>query len=556
MRRKDVTRGSAPPQEDEDVDEREQREPSSKRGRYWNARKTLPKKKSVGSGMTLVSNASLFLIFASSILAVNHLTGGEILDQVRETISALTWPSKNMEEKITRKIFDTFDDVRRIDQSIDHATRYICNVADAKGMFAYEIKVRYGKARNTNDYNVLRHAGTIYSLIDSCYFNEQQAGVKEQYCRDAPDTVRKTVDWLVRETVRPVPDLDLVGIYKPHASHKLGKTAVGRLQYRLALGGQGLGMIAFSMANQIQPGSVPWDTVRQIGDFTVKHMQKEDGIFYPFWYPFHDPFGPSDTPKSLYYPGEAALGLIYLYESLEGVEEEGGDKSNGRLVYLEGAARGLEALANERESWSPKDIPPDHWALKATARILKHLPKSRHPKLLKHAASVVRMMHTRDMSRIAVDASLGVSSMATVLEAQFAMLPIFYENPSYYENVEETWCLSQKVAFLLCEAQDRDKPSHMLGGLPHVLKMKNEYEETNQTFVRRITGDDGRFRIDDTQHSLSAWLSYKEALESGLSEIDCSRVDLPPLIRSLFDGLAVGRKQAGSRGARQVTWAM
>ena len=87
MRRKDVTRGSAPPQEDEDVDEREQREPSSKRGRYWNARKALPKKKSVGSGMTLVSNASLFLIFASSILAVNHLTGGEILDQVRETIS-------------------------------------------------------------------------------------------------------------------------------------------------------------------------------------------------------------------------------------------------------------------------------------------------------------------------------------------------------------------------------------------------------------------------------------------------------------------------------------
>ena len=436
-----------------------------------------------------------------------------------------------------------FDDVRRIDQSIDHATRYICNVADAKGMFAYEIKVRKGKARNTKDYNVLRHAGTIYSLIDSCYFNEQQAGVREQYCRDAPDTVRKTVDWLVRETVRPVPDLDLVGIYKPHASHKLGKTAVGRLQYRLALGGQGLGMIAFSMANQIQPGSVPWDTVRQIGDFTVKHMQKEDGIFYPFWYPFHDPFGPSDTPKSLYYPGEAALGLIYLYESLEGVEEGEGDKSNGRLVYLEGAARGLEALANERESWSPKDIPPDHWALKATARILKHLPKSRHPKLLKHAASVVRMMHTRDMSRIAVDASLGVSSMATVLEAQFAMLPIFSENPSYYDNVEETWCLSQKVAFLLCEAQDGDKPSHMLGALPSKFMLSPRDDAGQHEMINGLLPDNRYFQIDDTQHTLSAWLSYKEALESGLSEIDCRRVALPAPVHSLFQELSAMRKR-------------
>ncbi len=265
-------------------------------------------------------------------------------------------------------------------------------------------------------------------------------------------------------------------------------------------------------------------------------------------YPFKEPYGPCDKPKrSLFYPGEAALGLIYLYESLV---EQG--RAEAAAVYLEGAARGLEALASEREDWHQEDIPPDHWALKATARILNHLPESRHDKLLRHAAKVIRMMHDRDLERIAMDAKLGVSSMGTVLEAQFAMLPIFHEKREpYYDNVEEAWCLAEKVAFLLCEAQDMEKPAHMLGGLPHNLQLKNENGSDGQPSVRSITGDDRMHRIDDTQHTLSAWLSYKEALGTGLADIDCSRGELPPLIDSLFDDIERRRQRKSAKSTKK-----
>mmetsp|Transcript_2241 Transcript_2241/g.5178 ORF Transcript_2241/g.5178 Transcript_2241/m.5178 type:complete len:95 (+) Transcript_2241:3-287(+) len=93
----------------------------------------------------------------------------------------------------------------------------------------------------------------------------------------------------------------------------------------------------------------------------------------------------------------------------------------------------------------------------------------------------------------------------------------------------------------------------MLGGLPHNLKVKNEVDYKKKAnmmennIVRTIKGSDGFYQIDDTQHVLSAWLSYKEALESGLSEIDCSRVELHPgfygtLIEALFDGMEAGKR--------------
>ena len=41
-------------------------------------------------------------------------------------------------------------------------------------------------------------------------------------------------------------------------------------------------------------------------------MQKEDGSFYSKFYPHHG--GKNDQWTSLYYPGEAALGLLMLYE--------------------------------------------------------------------------------------------------------------------------------------------------------------------------------------------------------------------------------------------------
>jgi hypothetical protein len=496
----------------------------------------------------------------------------------RERVSSVSdGKQQQHQQEQEQEDWDTFDE-RRIDRGIGLATMYICNAVNAQGVFNYEVKVRKGgEIEHKDTYNVLRHAGAIYSLVDSCYMKGRELFSDEQrsaYCHSAHDKIDATAKWLQRETVEAVPGVGLSAVFKPHRSHKKGNS----IDRRLALGAQGLAMVAFVGANEVKPETASFPLLEDVGNFTWKVLQKENGTFFPFYYPFKAPFGPSDQPPSLYYPGEACLGLTYLYKAFKQRAAELPSTSERdereRLeelsdLYLEAAAKGLEGLANERESWRPELIPPDHWALIATAEILPHLPRDRHHKLLKHAASVVKVMHDRDMVRIPFFAELGVSSIATVLEAQFAMLPIFYTHNNnskqeqeqssgngYYDNVEQAWCLAEKTAFLLRQVQAREKPEIMTGGMPHLIYLENKDAQgenvkvdetqmqqmqqmddtTDRVIHRSIRKDNGRFRIDDTQHTLSAWLSYKKALRggSGLSQIDCTKVGVPFLVEDLL----------------------
>ena len=62
--------------------------------------------------------------------------------------------------------------------------------------------------------------------------------------------------------------------------------------------------------DQARPGTVPISQLQALGRFII-FLQKADGSFY-------SKYGANGKPvedwQSLYYPGEAALGLIALYE--------------------------------------------------------------------------------------------------------------------------------------------------------------------------------------------------------------------------------------------------
>ncbi len=238
-----------------------------------------------GDGWLTVLTVVVLLV--GGIMVADHLMEGAVLDPLRERFPAL------------RPEIPAFD-VRRVDRSIDRATRYLCGAADDTGKFAYEVLVKDGEAMANDDYNVLRHAGAIYALADSCYFSAPQAGVRDKYCGCAADAIRDTVQWLVRETLWPIPNLGMRGIYKPHGDPtnpplKANGMPYPKNRYRLTLGGQGLAMMAMSMANQAQPGLVEWDTIEEIGTLVTKHFQQEDGTFYSFWYA-HSPT-PSLSPS-------------------------------------------------------------------------------------------------------------------------------------------------------------------------------------------------------------------------------------------------------------------
>ena len=79
------------------------------------------------------------------------------------------------------------------------------------------------------------------------------------------------------------------------------------------LGGTGLGLVALLSLENIQPGFTPLADLQALGRFTV-YMQKEDGSFYSKYIPSAG--GRWDEWQSLFYPGEAALGLLMLYQRI------------------------------------------------------------------------------------------------------------------------------------------------------------------------------------------------------------------------------------------------
>ncbi len=92
-------------------------------------------------------------------------------------------------------------------------------------------------------------------------------------------------------------------------------------------------------------------------------MQKNDGSFYSKYIP--EKGGRDDSWTSLYYPGEAALGLLMLYEKDPSPE------------WLQGAADAMSYLSRIR--YNKIIVEADHWALIATAKLLKQYDHSRQP---------------------------------------------------------------------------------------------------------------------------------------------------------------------------------
>lgn len=223
--------------------------------------------------------------------------------------------------------------------SIKLSADYINNFSKPDGMFDYEVDIITGRKSDRN-YNILRHSGTIYALASyyMVYKNNQSL-----------ETLRKATQYLKDCCVKPVDGkTDILAVWSLKSINK-------SMNYdQLKLGGTGLGLVALLSMEKINPGTTDIETLRKLGEF-ILFMQKDDGSFYSKYVP--STVGRDDRWTSLYYPGEAALGLVMLYEY------------DPQPKWFNNAVKVLTYLANLRKN--DKKVPPDHWALLATAKILE-----------------------------------------------------------------------------------------------------------------------------------------------------------------------------------------
>jgi hypothetical protein len=333
-------------------------------------------------------------------------------------------------------------------------------------------------------YNILRHAGTVYSL--GMYYGWEP---KEETRR----AMERATRYLRECCVDEVPGREgLLAVWSPPEIVLTGKPLQAKL------GGTGLGLVALVGMEGAVPGSTPAAELAALGRFLV-FMQKPDGSFYSKYFPSQ---GRDDSWTSLYYPGEAALGLVMLADQ------------EGSRSWLEAAARALGYLAKSREGQST--LPADHWALLATERLvqvddLESLGVSRQ-QLVDHAVRICRSILEERPGGEGTSSYGGsltpdsrTTPTSTRLEGLLAALTFLPSDEVELRQEMET-AIREGIAFLV-RAQVRS--GELDGAIPRAVGLSRPRGSRRLPLVDPRASE---VRIDYVQHALSAMIRYLEVL--------------------------------------------
>ena len=354
-----------------------------------------------------------------------------------------------------------------LEQGIELATRYLESSSGPDGKFVYRVNTAIGL--ESNSYNIIRHAGTMYAL-GMLYDSHPDPAIAGILVRSA--------GFLSQNYIGPGDHPGQLVVWsKPNTLHSYAD-----------LGATGLGLVAISEVNRIKPKTIPLEDLEELGRFALS-LQKPDGSFYSKYRPES---GPVLDWESLYYPGEAALGFIALYEQ---------DHSSEWLIA---ASKALSYLAKSRAGLPT--VPADHWALIATAKLLPYCKHAAcqisEEELVQHAIQICNSILAEQMNLPgqgldgSFDPTGRTTPTATRMEGLLAALEFLpKDNTELRAKIQAA--ATRGVAFLL-RAQIRTGP--YAGGMPGA-------------YVANARGASD-IRIDYVQHSLSAWLRYERFIEA------------------------------------------
>jgi len=366
-----------------------------------------------------------------------------------------------------------------VESAITRAAGHLARMVQTDGMFVYRVNLN-PEIEVRKKYNILRHAGTIYALCD-CY--------RYRPSREMKYAVERAGRYLKREAISAVDEWDdVLAVWsRPEVNHS-------DRPRQAKLGGTGLGLVALLSIERSHPGFTSLAELQALGRFIVR-MQKEDGRFVSKYVPSIG--GPDDRWQSLYYPGEAALGLLMLHEL---------DPSG---EWQQSATEALTYLARSRRDST--DIPADHWALLATAKLLAlspdRLPPEIRRQLVDHTAQICESIladQVIDPDRPLHDGGFTEEGRTTptaarlegLLAAQKFLPPEHPMRPRIREAIR------RGITFLV---RAQVKEGRFAGAFTRAVSTIDPGAENAESFNRRAT----EIRIDYTQHALSALLEFQ-----------------------------------------------
>ncbi|MBX3231698.1 MAG: hypothetical protein KIT84_23270 [Labilithrix sp.] len=418
-------------------------------------------------------------------------------------------------------------------QAIDEGGDYLARMTQPSGRVVYTMAADGVHVKPTR-YNVLRHAGAIYALTDV-----QQLAPSETKRAAAAAASARAADYLVKTYIRPPKEHpDMLAVWSDPKEE-------GGNRFTAKLGGAGLALIGLVNVGGFAPDTPTPDTalargarvasqplarpllgprdggdggdggvaadvevMRGLARFIV-FMQRPGGDFIS---KFTDEGGKSTDFESLYYPGEAMLGMTMLYEADRDPQ------------WIASAAKGIAHLVHSRKGTSK--LPPDHWLMIAIDRFLPFYGDVQDPpitksEILQHAIDLGRSMIESQTKTAEERPELAgcytndgrTTPSATRLEGLLALEHALASEPAANADVrkEVRDSIVKGIQFL---RSSQHVTGPVKGGFPQAViipgddadgrKAKDESEDDRPGDHR------GEVRIDYTQHAVSALLRYRQ----------------------------------------------
>lgn len=374
-------------------------------------------------------------------------------------------------------------DADKLRGGVRGAIDYLVRTTDDDGKFAYIVNTD-PDIPATDEYNVVRHAGTMYGLgMFLERYDDEDGRVKAALIRQG----RFLID-----QIKPVPgQKDMLAIWSDPAVTGIDEPR------QAELGSAGLGLIGLTSLERVAPGSVSEQSLTNLARF-ILFMQHKDGSFSARYIP--EGPGRVDVPQLLFYPGESALGLILLYEV------------DHNPQWLEAAARALRFMAHQRDA---KDRPVlDHWMLLATARIWPHLDQVKEyvsrEELIDYSVELSERLMEPSLSSLddprikgCITGSGMTCPTATRVEGLMSALAYLPDEHGHLrakiQRVSE-----DAIEFLLaCQVAE----GKYRGGIPYAMFRLPEDHPLQRYDYNRLSGE---IRIDYVHHAISGMMLYDD----------------------------------------------
>lgn len=361
----------------------------------------------------------------------------------------------------------------RTAQAIKLSTTYLVKINEPDGRFTYKVHPSFLYSPKKK-YNILRHAGTMYALAQAW---------QQQPDNDVRAALDRSARFLVSNCIAPIPDHEnMLGVWS------LPEITNSNKPLQIKLGGVGLGLAALISTEKIIPGTIPLTDLRKLGRF-ILYMQNKNGGFFTKYIPSKG--GKDAQHVSQYYPGEAALGLLMLYQI---------DPSQ---QWLDAAVKALAHIITAR-----KITTSDQWSLIACAKLLSLKNFSENilsrDKIIVYAQQVSQAILEEQILYSDLKQLIGSFSKegrttptATRVEALFAALDILGRKDVMLQNAILS-SIHSAVRFLLNAQITEGK---YVGGIPRAVQLS--------VFDPILDHRAAEIRIDYVQHLLSALIRFE-----------------------------------------------